>query len=539
MTQFPPINSSRKLPVLFLIFTFLLAMTAACQLPGLSHGKINVTIQVNGSERQATLEAGSTVADALSQLGITPDKLDKSTPPMYTVLTDGDRVEYIHVEEVFKTEEVVIPYEQQFVRNESLPEGETRLIQSGSNGLEEITYRIVSENGEEVSKSIVKTIILVESIPEILMVGAQSSFAPIPIPGTIAYLAGGNAWLMTGTTANRRIIVSSGDLDGRIFSLSYDRKWLLFSRKSTKSPDQEINTLWVINIANEFTKPQDLKAPNVVHFADFKPGNNTEIYYSTVEPRAQAPGWQANNDLQKVIFGLGWVGDHKKILDPNSGGVYGWWGTNFAWSQNGRLAYTRPDGFGIVDIDGGYLKPLLEITPLQTQSDWAWIPGLTWGADEQSIYFVSHAPPSNLINQEVSPNFDLCATLLANNTTITMSEQTGMFAYPAASALRLGGKENYYQVAYLQAIFPIQSETSRYRLFVMDRDGSDRRVIFPPDDTPGMEPQRPVWAPDPIDGQNGDFMAVTYQGNLWLIDSGSGQSFQITGDGLISRIDWK
>jgi hypothetical protein len=114
-----------------------------------------------------------------------------------------------------------------------------------------------------------------------------------------------------------------------------------------------------------------------------------------------------------------------------------------------------------------------------------------------------------------------------------------MFAYPSASALRPSGEEKSYQVAFLQAIFPEQSETSRYRVMVMDRDGSNQRAIFPPSDAPGLEPQAPVWAPQPLEGQAGDFMALVYQGNLWLVDSGSGQAFQVTGDGLISRVDWK
>jgi hypothetical protein len=74
---------------------------------------------------------------------------------------------------------------------------------------------------------------------------------------------------------------------------------------------------------------------------------------------------------------------------------------------------------------------------------------------------------------------------------------------------------------------------------VMDRDGSNRRLLFPSPDLPGLDPQTPAWAPDPIPGQSGDFVAVVYQGNLWLIDSSGGQAYQVTGDGLISEIDWK
>jgi hypothetical protein len=73
----------------------------------------------------------------------------------------------------------------------------------------------------------------------------------------------------------------------------------------------------------------------------------------------------------------------------------------------------------------------------------------------------------------------------------------------------------------------------------MDRDGSNQRVVFPPADSPGIEPQVPIWTPQPLEGQVGDFLLLIYQGNLWLVDSASGQAFQATGDGLISRADWK
>jgi hypothetical protein len=114
-----------------------------------------------------------------------------------------------------------------------------------------------------------------------------------------------------------------------------------------------------------------------------------------------------------------------------------------------------------------------------------------------------------------------------------------MFSYPSTSLINLKGEEKSYQVAYLQSIFKEQSETSRYRLFIMDRDGSNSKSLFPPTDSNGLEPQIPIWSPGPIEGQTGDFIAVMYQGNLWLVDSGNSDAYQVTGDGLIGGIDWK
>lgn len=525
----------RLRPGLILTILLLTSLTASCRSPQLNT-EITVHITADGATVDATVQTGSTVSQALEEAGFEVGSLDETEPPLYTVIGDGETIKLIRVEELFETEEVVIPFERQVARNETLPEGETRLVQAGENGLEEVTYRRILEDGVEVSKTVVKSTLIKEALPEIVMVGAQASFVPLNIPGTLAYLAGGNAWIMEGSTANRRVIVSTGDLDGRIFTLSPNGEYLVFTRKSSKPADEEINTLWAVRTPNLDPKLISLQARNVVHFAAWIPGTNS-VAYSTVEPRSAAPGWQANNDLYRVS--LTNAGSPRRLLYPNSGGVYGWWGMTFAFAPDGRLAYSRPDGIGIVDQDGGYIKPVLEITPLNTHSDWAWIPPIVWGADGNSLYFVSHAPVPAPISGEESPYFDLSALSFSNEAAVTLADSTGMFAYPSVSPLQYIGREASFQIAFLQSIFTDQSDTSRYRLVVMDRDGSNSRTLFPPPDKNGLEPQIVAWAPGEVDGGEGAFLAVTYQGNLWLIDSGDGKSYQVTGDGLITRLDWK
>lgn len=526
----------RRIQTRSILLTVLLifSLLTGCRSPQVTSADIIIHITADGEARDVTVPAGSTVSQALQAAGIMIESLDRTEPPLYTVMNDDDEIKLTRVKEVFETEEQVIPFERQVVRNESLPEGETRLVQAGVNGLQELTYRQVLEDNVEISRSVVKSVTLQEAVPEIVMIGAQSSFAPLPIPGKLVYLAGGNAWIIDTSTANRTPLVTTGDLDGRIFELAPNGSYLIFTRKSTKPPDKEINTLWAMR-ATAGSKLFSTSVSNVVHFADWIP-NTSSIAYSTVEPRSTAPGWQANNDLHRYSIS---TGEKRKILDASSGGVYGWWGMTFAFSADGRLAYARPDGIGLVDLDGKYLKPLLDITPLNTHSDWAWLPAITWGPDGKTLYFTSHAPPSGLVSEEDSPFFDISATSFENNATVQIAQQSGLFAYPSASPLQSSSRERQYQVAYLQATFPEQSETSRYRLVVMDRDGSNRRIIFPAIDAPGLEPQFPVWAPDPIEGQAGDFLAVIYQGNLWLVDSGNGQAYQVTGDGLVTRIDWR
>jgi resuscitation-promoting factor RpfB len=73
---------------------------------------------------------------------------------------------------------------------------------------------------------------------------------------------------------------------------------------------------------------------------------------------------------------------------------------------------------------------------------------------------------------------------------------------------------------------------------VMDRDGSNRKIIFPAEDRQGLDPQRISWSPQ-LFGEDHPWLALIYQGNLWLIDAQTGDAQQVTGDGLVTHIDWK
>jgi hypothetical protein len=118
-----------------------------------------------------------------------------------------------------------------------------------------------------------------------------------------------------------------------------------------------------------------------------------------------------------------------------------------------------------------------------------------------------------------------------------------MFAYPVASPLRSVNEslpgEAASQVAYLQAIIPSQSDTSRYQLVISDRDGSNKKELFPESGAQGLDPQHVVWSPSTLGDNSGYAIAVVYQNNIWLVNTADGQAQQITGDGLTVRIDWR
>lgn len=552
------------------VLVFLALLTASCAAPQKSQAEIQVNLIADGGNLTLEVPAGSSVQDVLTKAGLTLSTLDRCDPPIFTLVGDGTTVKVIRVVEKFEIEQQVILFDRQTLRNETLPEGETRLSQPGENGTQEITYRILLEEGVELSRTIVKTVVITPAVPEIMLVGSQTPFQSLPIPGKLVYLSAGNAWVMEGTTGERRIIVNSADLDGRIFSLSPDGKTLLFTR-SSKDPNI-INTLWAVRL-DGVKDPIDLKLANIIHSASFASDNYT-IAFSTVEPRSTAPGWQANNNLLTLGLGIkGLVGNPDPILDVNSGGVYGWWGSAFSWSPTEKLiANVRPDGIILMDLETKSQTNLLEILPFQTGGDWAWVPGVSWSPDGKIIYSVSHESKTGAQNPEKSPNFNLTAFSFVGGPPIDLVRDVGMFAYPVPSPFldynqmltQSPSKENSlsgstsitntfesepqlvenegmtrtFQIAYLQALLPLQSDTSRYRLVVIDQDGSNKQYLFPEEGKTGIEPQRVVWSPTQI-FDYGAYIGCIYQGNIWLVNSQSGNAQQITGDGLISKIDWR
>ena len=522
----------------------LCALLAACALtpsaPAATTAPVTVavSITVDGRTQTVDLPADLTVREAIAQAGISLNDLDRVTPPAYTRLTSGVAIVVVRVTESFETDQAVLPFESQLVKNEGLPEGERRLLQAGANGAEEITYRTVFEDGVQVSRSVVKRAVLTPPTPEIIMVGSQASFTVVPLSGSLVYLNGGNAWAMRNNSGQLTPLTISGDLEGRVFDLSPDGRWLLFTRVVTDTAAADFNTLWV--------QPSELGAAAVelpvtsALYAEWSPTQTNVIAYSTAEKTQRAPGWQANNDL----WLLSWAENRRTkqmeftptlLLDKSAGGVYGWWGTGFAFSPDGLdMAYARTDSIGVVDLQSFTAVQLIDFPAYNTHSDWAWFPALRWGADGRFLYSVTHGAPVALEAPEDSPAFNLTVLSATGGLRADLVPRAGMFANPLPAPLNYSlGTAGLFRLAYLQAREPDNSAFSRYRLGVMDRDGSNARLIFPPEDQTGLAANSSfAWSPE------GRRLAVVYDGNLWLVDADSGVSQQLTGDGLTAKVVW-
>lgn len=492
---------------------------------------MEVNLHVDGADQVLLITAQQlTVREMLAQLGIVLGPLDRVEPDLYMPVATGMRVIVTRVEESFETERQALPFAHQTVRNERVPEGERRLLQTGSNGELEITYRVVVEDGVEVSHDEVHREVIAKPVDEIVLVGTQVEFQSVPLSGTIMYLSGGNAWLMRESSDLRRNVTGSGDLDGRVFALAPGGNRLLFTRATVSGDDAPLNSLWLAQPSLVGEEPKDLGISGVI-WAEWA-SDGRRFAYSTAERVGGVPGWKANNDLW-----LGTLGDEpsaapkvEQLLKPTADIPYAWWGRSYAWSPDGGyLAYAQADQVGILSLTDRILVPLFTFPVLETASHWAWVPAISWSPDGYLLAFTVHQPDLDGTSPEDSPVFDLVVASVDGRLHVRLAEEVGMWAGPCWAPSGSG------LLAYGQAQSPRNSQDSRYDLYVVDRDGSNAQLLFPQAASAGwlgLIAPGVAWSP------TGDNLLVVYEGNLYRLDVRQGRADQLTSDGQSSQPRW-
>ncbi len=514
-----PTGKLRPTPLLFVIL--LLSLTLLSCSP-----QRRVVIRHDGETRVLMTEA-ETVREVLAQVGVDLGPLDEVEPPIWSEIDRSATVEVIRGrEEVVERE---LPFSRETVKDEALAEGESRLVQLGVNGRERVTYLVKTLQGEEISREVLDVQVLREPQNEVIVVGVRGNLPPIPLRGTIAYISNGNAWIMRGTSAEKRPITFEGDLDKRVFSLSLDGTSLLFTR-SEKEGASSLNTLWEVNTVMVGAKPRFLGVRDAI-YGEWSP-DGTRFAYSTAEGTASLPGWKAYNDL--------WVSSadgmtRTMVLAPSSEGAYSWWGTNFAWSPDGaHLAYSTPDSVGLVELARGVKRPLLRFPEYHTYENWVWLPSPSWAPDGRFLTLVVHGSLSGARSPEDSPLFDLWVVGVNGRFAIKLVDQVGMWSYPRWSP-RIEASEgsSASHIAYGVAQSDRHTEDSAYDLYVMDRDGSNRIKLYPPEGGYGLTDPEVVWSP------RGDGLIFRRGGDLYRLDVEGGEVVQLTNDGHSGQPQWK
>jgi WD40 repeat protein len=493
-----------------------------------------VTVTVDNDTLSLNTSSAN-VRELLEEAAITLNDADLVDPPLFTPLVNGMSIIITRVTESVEVIEQSIPYQRRTVRNESMQADDPPIIvQAGQPGLQELTVRIVYHDGLEYSRQDSRLTVIEPAQDEIVMVGVGSAPGTVEFDGLLAYIAGGNSILLRNTSAFPEQINTGGDLDRRVYELSPSGGQLLYTRATTDT--ERFNSLWVVS-TTPGSEPRPVGVDNVL-WAAWNPDkvDRPQIAYTTGLPTDLLPGWEANNDLWLVDFPLSPGGSFRpRELIEAYPATYGWWGGEYAWSPVGRyIAYSYADEIGVIDTEaseGERRVRLHTFTEYNTQADWVWVPNLTWSPDGGFIAFSKHSghDPEALL-------FDVWVANVATGTAARFVQQSGIWGYPQWSPAQKQAETaaedtGASQIAFLRATDPVESLRSTYTLWLMDRDGSNGRQIYPAAGENSRFPHEQsalAWGPA------GNSIVFVYDGDLFLYTLDDGNTQRITHDDSVA-----
>ena len=501
-------------------------VSAACG-PGRQQDLVSVKLIADGEIHPLALPQGQTVRDVLKLQSITLGELDRIRPPETTPLQDSMSITVTRIVQQSQIVTQVIAFNTQVIPDTALPAGQRQIQQAGHNGTLQITYRATYADGQLSSRDEIDRQVIDPPMAEIARVGLQD-FSTTTFSGTLVYLSNHNAFVMRDFSTNKRPLTTQGDLDGRVFTLSPDGHWLLYTRSVTAT----LNSLWIVDTTLAKAEARSLKI-NGVLWADFSPDGKS-IAFSHAEAAPGQPGWRAYNDLNIASFNKGQPGPTKTIVPASAIAQYSWWGTTYDWSPDSKwIAYANTEAIGVISPTAKITKSIeiARFSAYNTQSTWAWTPIVSWSPDDRFIVATIHAPSPTGDSDENSPAFDINAIATDGIFNIRLINNAGMWAAPRWTSKDIASSK----IIFGEADTPFASDVSRYRLFIMDRDGSNHTLLFPAADSIGLD-----GLPDYDLSPDNKSLIVVYQGDLYMIDITSSNitTRRITAEGTASHPKW-
>lgn len=121
--------------------------------------------------------AEDTINDLLQAEEVILSQYDKVSPSINDNIKDGMEVEIVRVKSEVVKENKVLEYDTEVKNDNTLPKSATKTIQEGVAGEKQITYRVIYENGEEVSKESINEEITKEPVKKIVAQGTLETLA--------------------------------------------------------------------------------------------------------------------------------------------------------------------------------------------------------------------------------------------------------------------------------------------------------------------------------------------------------------------------
>ncbi|MDQ7992237.1 MAG: transglycosylase family protein [Propionicimonas sp.] len=206
-----------------------------------------VELKVAGEKESVTTTA-STVAELLTEQGITVDADDRLKPAASTTVTEDLDIVVDRVEVTTKKKTVSLDFDTTTKKDSSLWVGESRLVRSGKEGKAKRTYQITTVNGDQTDKKVVDETILTEPVDAVRAIGTKTA----PSSGKGINLARASMWdriARCESGGNWRINTGNGYYGGLQFARA---SWVANGGRDFAALPHQASRAEQITVANRY-----------------------------------------------------------------------------------------------------------------------------------------------------------------------------------------------------------------------------------------------------------------------------------------------
>ena len=130
------------------------------------------TVSINNCGKETYVTSyGESVGDLLNRLNVPMDGNTSVSVPLETMTYDGMELDVTRTVRNVEVYTTAIPYETEYVDDETLPEGTEQVLTAGSDGQMECTASVLYVDGQEVSRTVLSQSVMAEPVNEVVAVG--------------------------------------------------------------------------------------------------------------------------------------------------------------------------------------------------------------------------------------------------------------------------------------------------------------------------------------------------------------------------------
>lgn len=136
------------------------------------------SVSINADGGTVPLSTTSlTVKEALDDAKISYDSDDIITPTLESKVTDANTISIVRVTSSTRVQENAIAFSTVNTNDANLAVGQTKVVQAGVNGSEQVTYTQTLQDGKVVNESVASRVIIKSPISKIIAVGTKKTVA--------------------------------------------------------------------------------------------------------------------------------------------------------------------------------------------------------------------------------------------------------------------------------------------------------------------------------------------------------------------------